>query len=190
MEDTYPIWKHTDRRYSSHFLKDRTYFLSLDDIIKRILSDAFPVHYKLEQLYRSKLGVHANIGNLIPKPTSLVAALRKVLPNCKNNFYAMSVRVPTSIVSASDMVLSLEKQISPKLIIDVLGELEHKYPDVIKLNRESLVSIDYKGLKQSCIIDLQWLEIINNKLKLILWYDNEWGYSNRVIDLVKLISNK
>ena len=128
--------------------------------------------------------------SLIPKPTSLVAALRKVLPNCKNNLHAMSVRVPTSIVSASDMVLSLEKQISPKLIKEILSELEHKYPDVIKLNRESLVSIDYKGIKQSCVIDLQWLEIINNKLKLILWYDNEWGYSNRVIDLVKLISNK
>ena len=78
----------------------------------------------------------------------------------------------------------------PKLIKGILGELERKYPDVIKLNRESLVSIDYKGIKQSCVIDLQWLEIINNKLKLILWYDNEWGYSNRVIDLVKLISNK
>ena len=128
--------------------------------------------------------------SLIPKPTSLVSALQKVIPDCTNNIYAMSVRVPTSIVSASDMVLSLDKQISHKLIEDALCKLQLKYPDVIKLNQESLVSIDYKGIKQSCIIDLQWLEIINNKLKLVLWYDNEWGYSNRVIDLVNLISSK
>ena len=102
----------------------------------------------------------------------------------------MSVRVPTSIVSASDMVLSLDKKISHKLIEDAFCKLQLKYPDVIKLNQESLVSIDYKGIKQSCIIDLQLLEIFNNKLKLVLWYDNEWGYSNRVIDLVNLISSK
>tara|TARA_B100000579_G_scaffold79047_1_gene61389 strand:- start:438 stop:1472 length:1035 start_codon:yes stop_codon:yes gene_type:complete len=128
--------------------------------------------------------------SLIPKPTSLVRALQKVLTISKNDIFAMSVRVPTNIVSASDMVLSFKKKISHKLINDVLSELECKYPDVVKLNRESLVSIDYKGIKQSCVIDLQWLEVINNKLKLVLWYDNEWGYSNRVIDLVKLISIK
>ena len=101
--------------------------------------------------------------SLIPKPTSLVRALQKVLTISKNDIFAMSVRVPTNIVSASDMVLSFKKKISHKLINDVLSELECKYPDVVKLNRESLVSIDYKGIKQSCVIDLQWLEVINNK---------------------------
>ena len=128
--------------------------------------------------------------SLIPKPTSLVSALQKVLPACTNNIYAMSMRVPTSIVSASDMVISLDKQISLKIIEDVFQQLEYNYPDVVKINRESLVSIDYKGIKQSCVIDLQWLEIINNKIKIVLWYDNEWGYSNRVIDLVKIIHEK
>ena len=128
--------------------------------------------------------------SLIPKPTSLVSALQKVLPACTNNIYAMSMRVPTSIVSASDMVLSIDKRISLKTIEDVFQQLEYNYPDVVKINRESLVSIDYKGIKQSCVIDLRWLQIFNNKMKLVLWYDNEWGYSNRVIDLVKIIHEK
>ena len=125
-----------------------------------------------------------------PKPTSLVSALQKVLPACKNKLSAMSMRVPTSIVSASDMVLSLDKRISIKMIEEIFQQLENNYPDVVKINKDSLVSIDYKGIKQSCVIDLQWLEIINNKIKLVLWYDNEWGYSNRVIDLVKIIHEK
>ena len=127
--------------------------------------------------------------SLIPKPTSLVSALQKVLPACTNNIYAMSMRVPTSIVSATDMVLSLDKRISIKAIEGVFQQLEYNYPEIVKINRESLVSIDFKGIKQSCVIDLRWLQIFNNKMKLVLWYDNEWGYSNRVIDLVNIIYN-
>ena len=125
--------------------------------------------------------------SLIPKSTSLVSALQKVLPNCTKNIYAMSMRVPTSIVSASDMILSLDKSISLKEIEEAFERLENNYPDVVKINKESLVSIDFKGIRQSCVIDLRWLKIINNKIKIIIWYDNEWGYSNRVIDLASMI---
>ena len=101
----------------------------------------------------------------------------------------MSMRVPTSIVSATDMVLSLDKRISIKDIEGVFQQLEYNYPEIVKINRESLVSIDFKGIKQSCVIDIRWLKVSQNKVKLVLWYDNEWGYANRIIDLIKLLDN-
>ena len=57
------------------------------------------------------------------------------------------------------------------------------------LAEQKLVSIDFKGIKQSCVIDIRWLKVSQNKVKLVLWYDNEWGYANRIIDLIKLLDN-
>lgn len=151
----------------------------LDGSIKSVSS---PGHYWSD----FALG-RSSTESLIPKPTSLTSALEQVLPNCAKKIHAMSMRVPTSIVSATDMVLSLDKSISNKEIENIFERLECDYPDVVKINRESLVSIDFKETQQSCVIDLRWLKVINNKIKIIIWYDNEWGYSNRVIDLVKMI---
>ena len=128
--------------------------------------------------------------SLIPKPTTLVTALQKVLPEITSNIFAMSFRVPTSIVSASDMVLSLKKHTTVQFIEELFIELEKLYPDVVRINNESLVSIDFKGIRQSCVIDMRWLKVFQNKVKLVLWYDNEWGYSNRIIDLIKLLNKE
>ena len=127
--------------------------------------------------------------SLIPKPTTLVPALQKVLPEITGDIHAMSFRVPTSIVSASDIVLSLKKHTTVQFVEDLFVKLEKLYPDVVRINNESLVSIDFKGIKQSCVIDIRWLKVFQNKIKLVLWYDNEWGYANRIIDLIKLLDN-
>jgi len=131
----------------------------------------------------------SSIESLIPKPTTLVSALQKVLPEITGDIYAMSFRVPTSIVSASDMILSLKKHTTIQFIEELFMQLEKLYPNVVRINNESLVSIDFKGIKQSCVIDMRWLKVFQNKVKLVLWYDNEWGYSNRIIDMIKLLSN-
>ena len=128
----------------------------------------------------------SSIDSLIPKPTTLVPALERVLPNLKNNLHAMSFRVPTSIVSASDIVLTLKKKTSNESIKALFKDLERTYPDVVLTNEESLVSIDFKGIKQSCVIDFRWIKTFGDKVKLVIWYDNEWGYSNRILDLIKL----
>ena len=127
--------------------------------------------------------------SLIPKPTTLVPALKKVIPETTKNIHAMSFRVPTSIVSASDMILSLKKSTNVKNLEKILRKLEEMYPNVVLINKESLVSIDFKGIRQSCVVDIRWLKVFKNKLKLLIWYDNEWGYANRVIDIIKLIEN-
>ena len=113
----------------------------------------------------------------------------KVLPKITGDIHAMSFRVPTSIVAASDIVLSLKKNTSFETVEKMFRQLENLYPDVVLINNESLVSIDFKGIRQSCVVDIRWLKVIRNKLKLILWYDNEWGYANRVIDIIKLLDN-
>jgi hypothetical protein len=67
MDEETPIWKSSKRRYSSHFLSNRTMFLTMDDVVRSVLAEGFPLKYKLEELYREKLGLHINIGNVIPK---------------------------------------------------------------------------------------------------------------------------
>jgi len=129
----------------------------------------------------------ASNDSLIPKPTTLMSAINAALPNFNSEIHAMSFRVPTAIVSASDITLTINKAIQKDHLIESFLDLQKKYPRVIAINQESLVSIDFKGINQSCVIDLRWLKIYNDKIKLILWYDNELGYSNRVVDVAKLI---
>ena len=118
-------------------------------------------------------------------------AIRLALPEMNQDISAMSFRVPTAIVSASDITLTLDKNIQEKDVLEIFKFIEKKYPEVILLNEESLVSIDFKGIKQSCVIDLRWLKVFGgNKLKLVIWYDNEWGYSNRAVDIAKLVLSK
>ena len=130
----------------------------------------------------------ASTDSLIPKPTTLMPAINKVLPDLNLNIEAMSFRIPTSVVSASDIVLTLKRKVSENDLIEIFYDLLKKYPDVVLINEEPLVSIDFKGIKQSCVIDIRWIKLINEqKMKIVLWYDNEWSYSQRVVDLAKLL---
>ena len=112
---------------------------------------------------------------------------KKVLPEIKGKLLSFSYRVPTSIVTSSDLTLNINKTVKFNELKNYLikSAKENSYVD---LNFDSLVSIDYKQNKASVIIDMQWLQINENTVKLILWYDNEWGYSARVLDLIKKLS--
>jgi len=125
--------------------------------------------------------------NLIPKNTTAAEAVLKVLPSLKGNLEALSFRIPTAIVSASDITLVLDEKIDIVNIKDLLKDYS-KENYFIHYNEQSLVSSDYKQTEYSCIIDGQWIKVNDNIVKLILWYDNEWGYSNRVCDIVGLLS--
>jgi glyceraldehyde 3-phosphate dehydrogenase len=131
----------------------------------------------------------ASLNNLIPKKTSLVDALVKVIPELSGKIRAFSYRIPTTIVCSSDLNIILKKKITKNVIQNSLNELSDILPSYISLNSESLTSIDFSGSCESVIVDKRWVEVdeSNNFLKLILWYDNEWGYCNRVIDLAKHI---
>lgn len=129
----------------------------------------------------------SSLNSLIPKDTSAIKATYEVLPELKNKFLANSFRVPTSIVSSAQLVLYLKKKPDLKFLIDKIRKNKTK---IISLNSEALVSTDFLKNEYSCILDTRFLEIIDNFIKFTLWYDNEWGYCSKVIDLIKYIKKK
>ncbi len=134
----------------------------------------------------------ASTQNLIPKSTSAVLAAEKVFPNLTNRLQSFSYRTPTAIVSSAVLILMLDKDIEQKDLINRFYEAEktqaHK---VFRNSMEPLTSLDYTGDDHSVIIDHRWTKIENKRhLKMVYWYDNEWGYSNRVCDLAKFIASK
>jgi len=122
---------------------------------------------------------------LIPKNTSAIKATYEVLPNLKNKFIANSFRTPTSIVSSADVVLELEK-IPDK--VKLIKKIKTHKSDIISLSDEALISSDFIKSQFSASLDLRFLNILDNHLKFTLWYDNEWGYSSKVLDLIKKIN--
>ena len=128
--------------------------------------------------------------SMIPKLTTAAAAVIKVLPYLKNKVDAISFRTPTAIVSSSDMTITLNKNIDEHEVKEYFKKITkgNKY---MMYNEESLISLDYKQIEESSIIDGQWIKVLDkNVLKIVLWYDNEWGYSASALGVAKLISKK
>ncbi len=147
----------------------------------RALTDSNPAHTKSTYA----LGRNATL-SLIPKSTSCIRASTRVLPWLEDKFVSVSYRVPTMIVSSADIVVKLTRPASTADIIQRFEQAEKRqsYP-VIQNSSEALVSVDFTGAEHSAIIDHRWTSArAAGQLKLILWYDNEWGYGSRVVDLV------
>ena len=134
----------------------------------------------------------SSVGSLIPKTTSAISASDKVLAQLQGKFMCMSFRVPTQIVGTGDVSVKLKKNIDVDMIKKVFIEEEKKQSLNIFCNHdEGLVSADFVASDYSCNIDHRWIMVNKeNYLKMIFWYDNEWGYSSRVIDLVKYLGSK
>ncbi|HUP92441.1 MAG TPA: glyceraldehyde 3-phosphate dehydrogenase NAD-binding domain-containing protein [Solimonas sp.] len=132
----------------------------------------------------------SSVGTLIPKPTTVVSACERILPQLAGRLKCMSYRVPTSCVSSGDMSLHLEKDTTEREVLEVLHALRatQQGRSVVRICDEPLVSVDFLKDAHSCIIDTRWL-MLNRKreLKIVLWYDNEWGYSSRVVDAIDLM---
>lgn len=126
----------------------------------------------------------SSVDSLIPKHTTAITAVEKVLPKIKDKFLSFSYRVPTDIVSSSDIVINTKKDTTLNSIKNLLKTKSDNSP-YVRLNYDSCVSIDYKGDNSSAIIDMQWLQVNHNMIKVIIWYDNEWGYGCRTLDLVE-----
>ena len=98
----------------------------------------------------------------------------------------MSYRVPTEIVGSCSMILDLNKETNTTKVKKHLKSSENV--PLIEISEDPIVSIDAKHHRSSCLIDLRWTEVLENKLRLVTWYDNEWGYVNRLIDNLNRIS--
>jgi len=120
--------------------------------------------------------------SMIPTKTGAAAALSLVIPEMKGKFDGLSVRVPTPNVSLVDAVMEVEKETTAPEINQALKEGVNRY---LGYSEEPLVSIDYQGNPHSSVIDADSTKVIDKTLvKVLTWYDNEWGYSNRVLDLI------
>ena len=133
----------------------------------------------------------SSVGNMIPKPTSALDATSRVVDKVdRENFGSYSMRVPTNIVGSADVTILLKSETTKEEILRAFQE-EEKFQkwDIIKNNLEPLISCDFKKSSYSVIVDHRFTSLIKGKmLKLLLWYDNEWGYSSRVVDQVSYIS--
>ena len=150
-------------------------------------SFSYPGH-----IYSNYIFGRASTFSLLPKPTTTVEATCKVLKFLKGKFDSFSYRVPTATVSSSDISVKLGKKAKVEEIRKLFeNEAKKQKYKIFYNNYDPLVSIDFKGMEYSAIVDHRWTTINDgNYLKLILWYDNEWGYSCRVVDLVSLLFDK
>lgn len=134
----------------------------------------------------------ASVGSLIPKTTSAISASEKVLKHLKGRFLSMSFRIPTMISSAADLSVQLKSKTDAAAIRRLFEDEEKKQSwKILHNNKEALVSADFTGVEHSAVVDHRWLMINeHNYLKMVLWYDNEWGYSSRVADLAAFMGQK
>jgi glyceraldehyde 3-phosphate dehydrogenase len=130
--------------------------------------------------------------SMIPTSTGAAKAVALVLPELKGKFDGISVRVPTPNVSLVDVVMDVEKETSTEEVNRVLKDAANEeLRGILAFSEEPLVSMDFKRNSNSSIVDAEYTKVINGKLiKVLSWYDNEWGYSCRVRDLIKFIAGK
>lgn len=130
--------------------------------------------------------------NIIPTTTGAAKAVALVLPEMKGKLNGFAMRVPTSNVSVVDVVLELEKNTTVEELNQTLKQAsEGSLKGIMDYNEEPLVSSDYNGNPASSTIDaLSTMIVEDNMVKVVSWYDNEWGYSNRVVDLAKYLATK
>ena len=131
----------------------------------------------------------SSVMSLIPKYTSAISATYKVLPEIKDKFLAVSYRIPTSIVSSGDATIKVKKDISLADIESLLLNYENDFPKILKNNTEGLISTDFVKTDFSVVVDNRFLMVKENTIKILTWYDNEWGYSSRVVDLIDYIGS-
>lgn len=125
--------------------------------------------------------------NIVPTTTGAAIAVAKTVPNLANKFDGLSVRVPTPVVSLSDVTMLLKQSTSKEAINALLTKSSHDpyYQGIVAVSDEPLVSTDFIGNSNSGIIDLELTNVVaGNLAKVVVWYDNEWGYSNRLVELV------
>lgn len=125
--------------------------------------------------------------NIVPTTTGASIAAAKALPALAGIFGGMSVRVPTPVVSLSDFVIITKRKVTAEEVNDAFRKAagEAYYQGILAVTEEELVSSDFIGNSHSAIVDLKLTAVIGgNMLKVVAWYDNEWGYSNRLVEVV------
>lgn len=139
-----------------------------------------------KDLRRARAAAH----NIVPTTTGAAIAVTQVMPELRNRFDGLSFRVPTIVVSLTDFTFVLKKKTTVEEINTVLTEASRnpRFAHVLAVTNEPLVSSDFIGNPHSSIVDLSLTKVIDGDLvKVVAWYDNEWGYSNRLVEMAALV---
>ena len=173
--------------------------------VVKVLHDKFGVENGLMTTIHSYTNDQQNLDNphkdlrraracaqsIIPTSTGAAKALSLVMPELQGRLHGMALRVPTPNVSLVDLVVDLETQVTIEEVNQAFEEAsENSLEGILSLTMEPLVSVDFNSNPNSAIVDgLSTMVIGDRKVKVLAWYDNEWGYSARVIDLTKKVAN-
>ncbi len=146
----------------------------------------------LDQVHKDLRRARAAGASIIPTTTGAARALALVIPELKGRFDGMSLRVPTMTVSVVDFVITTRKETSVEAVNDAFkAAAAGPLKGILDYTEEPLVSADFRGDAHSSIVDgLSTMVLGGNMVKVLAWYDNEWGYSNRVADLTHFIAQK
>jgi glyceraldehyde 3-phosphate dehydrogenase (phosphorylating) len=144
-----------------------------------------------DQPHRDLRRARAASQSIVPTTTGAAKALTKIFPSLSNVIGGCGIRVPVANGSLTDITFNVSKIVS---VADVNNAFkiasETIYKDILEYTEDPIVSIDIVGNSHSCIFDSQMTSVIGNMVKIIGWYDNETGYSNRIIDLIYKLSKK
>lgn len=124
--------------------------------------------------------------NIVPTTTGASKAAALTIPSLKGKFNGLSVRVPTTVVSLADITAVLSRPTTKEELTQLFEKVANEpfYEGILGVSHEELVSSDYRGDSHSCIVDLPLIDVVDGDLiKIVAWYDNEWGYSNRLVEL-------
>ena len=144
----------------------------------------------LDVFHRDLRRARSAATNIVPTTTGAARTVTIVIPELKGKLHGIAIRVPTSIVSLIDFVADLNRQISPEEVNQAFKDAaEGELKGIVEYCDEPLVSTDFKGNPASAILDaLSTLVVDGNMVKVLAWYDNEWGYSCRLADLAAYIA--
>jgi glyceraldehyde 3-phosphate dehydrogenase len=174
--------------------------------VAKVLQDTFGIHsgtmttihsYTNDQRlldlpHRDLRRARAAALSMIPSSTGAAKALHLVIPELKGKLDGYSMRVPTPNVSVVDLVVFVEKPATKESVNAALkAAADGPMKGILDYTEEELVSVDFRGNPHSSIVDAGYTKVVGDKcVKVLAWYDNEWGYSCRVRDLIKLLASK
>jgi glyceraldehyde 3-phosphate dehydrogenase len=151
--------------------------LGLMTTVHAYTNDQQLLDFPHQDLRRARAGALS----MIPTKTGAAAAISLVIPELKGKFDGLAVRVPTPNVSLMDAVMEVERETTAAEVNQALKDGVNRF---LGYSEEPLVSIDYQGDPRSAVVDATSTKVVGNMVKVLAWYDNEWAYSNRVLDLI------
>ncbi len=136
----------------------------------------------LDSYHKDKRRARAASYSMIPTSTGSAKAIGMVIPELDGRLDAVSVRVPTLNVSLLDFTFKPSKAVSLEEVVNIFDEYQTGREGVFEINNQPLVSIDFNHHPASCVIDIEQTRVQADLIKILAWYDNEWGFSNRMLD--------